>query len=113
MIKLNGALLEDLGLGALPPAEANTLLEVLYETLQMRVGMDLARDMTDEQCAEFGEIIGDDDRALVWLESNFPHHREIVQRHFAALCSEISAVADAILAEVETSGIDDSQSGAA
>ena len=38
MFKLDNALLEELGLGALPAEEKNRMLAHIYETLEMRVG---------------------------------------------------------------------------
>ena len=53
MIKLDDNLLTELGLQTLPPEEKRALLKQIYETLEMRVGTTLARQMTDSQLDEF------------------------------------------------------------
>ena len=53
MFQLDDNLLRELGLGSLPPAEKNKMLAHIYETLELRVGMKLAEQMTDAQLDEF------------------------------------------------------------
>ena len=53
MFKLDNALLEELGLGALPADDKTKMLNHIYETLEMRVGMKLAERMTNQQLDEF------------------------------------------------------------
>ena len=48
MFKLDENLLIELGLGSLPPEEKNKMLAHIYETLEMRVGMKLAEQMSRE-----------------------------------------------------------------
>jgi hypothetical protein len=100
--RLDGALLEELGLGALPPADKNSLLDHIYETLEQRVGMQLAGAMTNAQLDEFEAFIvaGDESGALAWLESNFPAYREVVAGELETLKDEIRANAEGILASV-------------
>jgi hypothetical protein len=84
MIKLDDDLLQALGLGALPPEEKRKLLAHIYETLEMRVGMKLAEQMSDAQLAEFERFIevNDEPGALAWLEANFPNYKDVVaHRH--------------------------------
>ncbi len=100
MIKLNDDLLQELGLGALPPEEKKKLLAHIYETLEMRVGMKLAEQMTDAQLDEFEQFItrNDEAGALAWLEANFPNYKDVVAAEFEKLKSEIRQVAPQILA---------------
>ncbi len=99
MIKIDQGLLEELGLDALPPDEQNPMLSHIYETLEMRVGMVLASQMTDEQLEEFEGFIREDDEAgaLAWLERNFRDYKAIVQTCFEHLKGEISDTAGEIL----------------
>ena len=53
MFQLDDNLLKELGLGDLPAAEKNKMLAHIYETLELRVGMKLAEQMTDAQLDEF------------------------------------------------------------
>lgn len=100
MIKLDDDLLQELGLAALPAEEKKKLLAHIYETLEMRVGMKLAEQMSDAQLTEFEQFIdrNDEGGALKWLESNFPNYKDVVAAEFERLKSEISQVAPQILA---------------
>jgi hypothetical protein len=99
-IKIDNDLLQQLGLGTLPDAEKNSLLRHIYETLEMRVGMRLADQMTNEQLDEFEKYFDakDDAGAFKWLETNFPNYKEIVQQEFDKLKVEVGQSAPQILA---------------
>jgi hypothetical protein len=100
MIKLDDDLLQELGLAALPAEEKKKLLAHIYETLEMRVGMKLAEQMSDAQLTEFEQFIdrNDEGGALKWLETNFPNYKDVVASEFERLKGEISQVAPQILA---------------
>jgi hypothetical protein len=53
MLKIDNALLQEVGLGALPDGEKNSLLKHIYETLEMRDGIRLAVQMSNEHLDEF------------------------------------------------------------
>lgn len=99
MLKIDNSLLEELSLGGLPDAEKNSLLRHIYETLEMRVGMRLADQMTNEQLDEFEKYFEakDDAGAFKWLETNFPNYKEIVQEEFDKLKAEVGQSAGQIL----------------
>ncbi len=103
MFKLDNAFLEELGLGSLPPVEKNKMLAHIYETLEMRVGMRLAEQMTNEQLDEFERYINAQDEAgaLKWLESNFPNYKQVVAEELEKLKAEISQVAPQIVAQAQ------------
>ncbi len=100
MFKLDDNLLRELGLGALPPQEKNRMLQHIYDTLEMRVGMKLAERMTNEQLDEFEQYIDNNDQpgALKWLEANFPNYKQVVADELEALKAEIKQVAPQIVA---------------
>lgn len=100
MLKIDNSLLQELGLGTLPDGEKNSLLRHIYETLEMRVGMRLADQMTNEQLDEFEQYFEakDDAGAFKWLETNFPNYKEIVQEEFDKLKAEVGQTAPQILA---------------
>ena len=100
MIKLDDNLLQELGLGALSPEEKKKMLAHIYETLEMRVGMELAKQMTDAQLNEFEQFINRNDEAgaLQWLEANFPNYKDVVAAEFEKLKGEIRQVAPQIIA---------------
>src|ERR1019366_10035137 len=100
MLKIDNSLLEELGLAGLPDPEKNSLLKHIYETLEMRVGMRLADQMSNEQLDEFEQYFEakDDAGAFKWLETNFPNYKDIVQEEFDKLKSEVGQTAPQILA---------------
>lgn len=103
MIKLDDDLLAELGLAALPTEEKKKLLAHIYETLEMRVGMKLAEQMTDAQLTEFEQFIdrNDENGALRWLETNFPNYKDVVAAEFEILKGEIAQSAPQILASTQ------------
>jgi predicted RNA-binding Zn ribbon-like protein len=102
MFKLDNALLEELGLGALPADEKNKMLAQIYETLEMRVGMKLAEQMTNEQLDEFEGFIDRNDEAgaLTWLETNFPNYKQVVADELEKLKAEIKQSSAQIIASL-------------
>jgi len=100
MIKLDDNLLTELGLQSLPAEEKRALLRQIYETLEMRVGTTLARQMTDAQLDEFESFINNNDEAgaLRWLESNFPNYKDVVSQEFEVLKGEVMQAAPQIVA---------------
>ncbi|HEY5668046.1 MAG TPA: DUF5663 domain-containing protein [Candidatus Saccharimonadales bacterium] len=100
MIKLDDNLLQEIGLGALPPDDKKKMLAHIYETLEMRVGMELAKQMSDAQLNEFEEFINRNDEAgaMQWLETNFPNYKEVVAAEFEKLKLEVKQVAPQIVA---------------
>ncbi len=100
MFKLDDNLLHELGLGSLSPTDKNKMLGHIYETLEMRVGMKLSEQMTNEQLDEFESYIDRNDEAgaLKWLETNFPDYKQVVAQQLEALKHEIKATAPQIIA---------------
>lgn len=99
MFQLDDNLLQQLGLGSLPPAEKNKMLAHIYETLELRVGMKLAEQMSDAQLDEFEKFIDNNDEAgaLKWLETNFPNYKQVVADELEKLKAEIKEQAPAII----------------
>ena len=99
MFRLDDNLLQELGLGSLPATEKNKMLAHIYETLELRVGMKLAEQMSDAQLDEFEAFIDRNDEAgaLKWLETNFPDYKQVVADELEKLKGEIKAQAPAIV----------------
>jgi hypothetical protein len=99
MFQLDDNLLKELGLGELPAAEKNKMLAHIYETLELRVGMKLAEQMSDAQLDEFEGFIDRNDEAgaLKWLETNFPDYKQVVADELEKLKAEIRQQAPAIM----------------
>ncbi len=103
MFKLDDTFLADVGLAALPAEEKRKMLAHIYETLELRVGMKLAQNMTDAQLNEFEQLMDANNEAgaLKWLETNVPNYKEVVAAELTALKAEISQQAPGILAATE------------
>ncbi len=103
-LKIDDSLLAELGLGTLPAADKASLLKHIYETLEMRVGMRLADQMTNAQLDEFERFFNarDDAGAFHWLETNFPNYKDIVAEEYAKLKQEVGQSAPQILASTQT-----------
>lgn len=99
MFQLDDNLLKELGLGDLPADEKNKMLAHIYETLELRVGMKLAEQMSDAQLDEFEGFIdrNDEPGALKWLETNFPDYKQVVADELEKLKGEIKQQAPAIM----------------
>ena len=104
MFKLDDNFLKELGLDGLPSDEKNKMLAHIYETLEMRVGVKLASNMSDAQLDEFESFINNNDEAgaLKWLETNFPNYKDVVAEELNTLKEEIKAVAPQILSEAQS-----------
>jgi predicted RNA-binding Zn ribbon-like protein len=100
MLKIDNNLLEELGLGSLSVEDKNKMLAHIYETLEMRVGMTLAKQMTNEQLDEFEGFIdsNNEEGALNWLETNFPNYKQVVADELEKLKVEIKGQALQIIA---------------
>jgi predicted RNA-binding Zn ribbon-like protein len=100
MFKLDDNLLQELGLGTLSPEDKRAMLAHIYETLEMRVGMTLAQQMTNAQLDEFETFIDANDEAgaLKWLETNFPNYKQVVANELEKLKAEVKASAPQIIA---------------
>lgn len=103
MLKLDNNLLQELGLGDLPEDQKRSMLQHIYETLELRVGTNLANQMTDQQLEEFEKFIdegGDANQAqaLQWLETNLPNYKQVVNDVFEQLKVEIKQMAPQIMA---------------
>lgn len=103
MLKLDNNLLQEIGLGALPEDQKRAMLQHIYDTLELRVGTQLANQMTDAQLEEFERFVdqgGDQNQAeaLKWLESNLPNYKQVVQEVFESLKAEVRQMAPQIMA---------------
>lgn len=76
------------------------MLAHVYQTLEQRVGIRLASQMTEAQLDEFDRFIegNDEEGALQWLGTNIPNYREVVRDELDLLRAELRQIAPAILA---------------
>ena len=92
MPKVDKDLLARVGLGAMRSDLVNVALKTFYEMLEMRVGIDLADRMTNEELDEFEVFFenADDAGAFEWLSEHFPDYPEVVQAAYDRLEAEIA-----------------------
>lgn len=103
MFKLDDDFLSQIGLSTLPADDKKKMLAHIYETLELRVGMRLASNMSDAQLDEFESLMdsGNDAGALQWLETNVPNYKEVVAEELEKLKNEIKTSAPQILAATQ------------
>lgn len=103
MFKLDDDFLASVGLAALPADDKRKMLAHIYETLELRVGIKLAQNMSDAQLNEFEQLMDANDEAgaLKWLETNVPNYKDVVAAELAALKAEITEQAPGILAATQ------------
>ena len=105
MIQLDENWLKQQGITGLSTDDAQSLLQHLYSELELRVGMRLSENLTDEQLAEFEDITnrGDEEAAFNWLETNCPNYKDVVQEELDKLSNELHENKDKIVGAVTDS----------
>jgi hypothetical protein len=83
-------MLAELGLAALEEADARRVIGKVYELLELRVGIRVAKVFGPGALAAFNEAAEhhDEDGATRVLEEQLPNYREHAQAEFAALKQE-------------------------
>jgi hypothetical protein len=98
MFQLDDKFLASIGLGAMPVEEKEAFLSYIYEELELRVGMELSKDLSDEQLEQFEKLVdSDEDAALQWLEKHCPNYKKVVKQELEKLKEEIIASKDRLL----------------
>lgn len=99
MLQLDKNWLGQQGITGLADEDVQSLLQYVYSELEMRVGMKLSENLTDDQLREFEQLAvsGDDQKQLAWLETNCPNYKEVVKQQLDQLGSELREHSDKIL----------------
>lgn len=97
-IQLDRGFLAEIGLAGVLGDQEAAFLAYVYETLEHRVGMELAGRMSDDQLTEFERYIDDEDDAgaIRWLSEHAPDYPEVVRAEFEKLKDELRAQAPAL-----------------
>lgn len=103
MLKIDNNLLTQLGLGDLSQDDKDSLLEHLYDQLELRVGTVIAKQLSDEQLTEFEKLIdaNQQEQALQWLQSNYPGYKQVVEAELKKLTDELKNNRDKILEQAQ------------
>jgi hypothetical protein len=64
------------------------LIDLVMDELEMRVGYEIANQLTDEEISEF-EKINEEVKRVAWLDKALPNYPEIVEEKAEALAEEI------------------------
>lgn len=98
-MQLDNNWLAQQGITGLSDDDARSLLQYVYSELEMRVGMKLSENLSDDQLKEFEELAnsGDDQRQLEWLETNCPQYKDVVRQQLEQLGRELRENRDKIL----------------
>jgi hypothetical protein len=92
MNKLEETIVQDFGLDQLSAEVKKAALNDIYATIDMRVSMRLAHQMTEEQLATFDSLKHKDDKAVFtkWVQETFPKYSQIVAEELQALKAEVN-----------------------
>ena len=99
MLQLDQNWLAQQGITGLSDDDSQSLLQYVYSELELRVGMKLSENLTDDQLREFEQLAlsNDDQQQLVWLETNCPNYKEVVKQELDRLGAELREHRDQIL----------------
>jgi len=103
MFQLDEDFLIRLGLGAMPREEKEAFIEYVLEQLQLRVGTELSRGMSDAKLEQFEKLVEAKDQAgaTAWLQQNCPNYKQVVQQELETIKEEILAGRERLLAPDE------------
>lgn len=98
-IKIDDELLKELGLDDFAEEDKNAMLKRIYESLELRIGMRMARIVTEEQLKEFEELTknGKDVEAAEWLKQHVPNYQEIATEELDKLKTEVRETSRRVL----------------
>lgn len=100
MFQLDEDFLVNLGLGAMPDEEKEAFIAYILEQLELRVGTELSKGLSDEQLEQFEKLITakDQEAATSWLKANCPNYKQTVKNELEMIKQEIIAGRDRLLA---------------
>lgn len=100
MFQLDEDFLISLGLGAMPNEEKEAFIAYTLEQLELRVGTELSKGLSDEKLEQFEKLIEAKDQtgATAWLQQNCPSYKDVVKQELESIKQEIIAGRDRLLA---------------
>lgn len=83
-------IISELGLQSLPADMQDKMVDTVYQTFNMRVGMALSDKLSDEQLDTFNELSQKgDDELNSWIEQNIPDYASVVANEMQSVIAEI------------------------
>lgn len=91
MFQLDDDFLQQVSLGDMPQDEKGAFLQHIYKELETRLGVELSKDLTDEQLDNFGEVVkaGKEEEVKAWLDEHCPGYQKVVDAEIERLRQEI------------------------
>jgi hypothetical protein len=88
----NDQIIKDLGIENLPKEQQDAILLRVAKTLDLRIGMALADNLSDDKLAEFQALTekGNEAEIRAWLEANYPNYHNVAAEELAKLKTEIT-----------------------
>lgn len=98
-IRIDDSLLQELGLDKFSEADKNAMLKRIYEGLELRIGMRIARLVSEDQLKSFEELTknGKDAEAAEWLKQHVPNYQEIASEELDKLKEEVKETSRKVL----------------
>ena len=98
-IVFDESLLKELGLDGFDEEDKNAILKKLYESLELRLGMRMARELGEEKLGEFQKLAeaGQDKEAADWLKQNVPNYHDIAAEELQTIKDDIKATSRTVL----------------
>ncbi len=88
-MKINEYYLASIGIRFTTKEETQAFAEIVQSELEIRIGTEIARRLSDEQLDEFDMYIDSYDAAGEWLEENCPDYRDIVDYEIERMEEEL------------------------
>ena len=103
MFQLDEDFLISLGLGAMPTEEKEAFIAYVLEQLELRVGTELSKGLSDEKLEQFEKLAEARNQAgaTTWLQQNCPNYKDVVKQELEKLKQEIIDGRDRLLATSE------------
>jgi hypothetical protein len=103
MFQLDEDFLVQMGLGDMPEDEKKAFVLYVYQELELRIGTELSKDLSDQQMDEFEQIVKEGEQPQVesWLQQNCPRFKDVIAAEMETIRQEIMASRDKILSQAE------------
>lgn len=100
----NEDLIKALGIEDLSKDSQDKILLRVFKTVDIKVGIVLAKNLSDDKLVEFQNIVDKSDQAATetWLAANYPDYKELVEAELEAAISDIKQMSEAVIAKTKT-----------
>lgn len=98
-IKLDDNLLKELGLDNFSDADKDAMLGRIYQALELRIGMRIAKEVGEENLKAFEELAknGKDQEAAQWLKDNVPNYQQMATEELDKIKQDVRETSRKVL----------------